>query len=124
LPDELTYCQIFIEDRTEKQGERFNNLGASIEGQIAQLEEDMRKIAEKKSVTHDQDLVRSLDQQLISLQDMRTRLLAQPYELRLTETRYADLITQVEKAEVPEKPVEPRKLLKPPWLGFLGLWWL
>jgi non-specific protein-tyrosine kinase len=115
-----TLAQIFIEDRTEKQAERFSNLRASIEAQIAQLEEDMRKIAEQKSVTHDQDLVRSLDQQLISLQDMRTRLLAQLYELRLTEARYADVITQVEKAEVPEKPVKPRKLLNTALAGILG----
>jgi hypothetical protein len=31
-----TLAQIFIEDRTEKQAERFSNLRASIEAQIAQ----------------------------------------------------------------------------------------
>ena len=113
-------AQIFIEDRAEKQAERFSNLRASIEAQIAQLEEEMRKIAERKNASYNQDLVRTLDQQLISLQDMRTRLLAQLYELRLTEARYADVITQVEKAEVPERPVKPRKLLNTVMAGILG----
>jgi succinoglycan biosynthesis transport protein ExoP len=116
-----TLAQLFIEDQAQKQAERFANLKSSIEAQITHLEEDIRKILEQKNEIKDQDLLRILDQQLISLQDMRTRLLAQLYELGLTEARYTDVINQIQKAEIPKDPIKPNKLLNTIIGGVLGI---
>jgi non-specific protein-tyrosine kinase len=114
-------AQLFIEDQAQKQAERFGNLKSSIEAQIAHLEEDIRKILEQKNEIKDQDSLRILDQQLITLQDMRTRLLAQLYELGLTEVRYTDVINQIQKAEIPKDPIKPNKLLNTIIGGVLGI---
>ena len=114
-------AQLFIEDQAQKQAERFGNLKSSIEAQIAYLEEDIRKILEQKNEIKDQDSLRILDQQLVTLQDMRTRLLAQLYELGLTEVRYTDVINQIQKAEIPKDPIKPNKLLNTIIGGVLGI---
>ena len=114
-------AQLFIEDQAQKQAERFGNLKSSIEAQIAHLEEDIRKILEQKNEIKDQDSLRILDQWLITLQDMRTRLLAQLYELGLTEVRYTDVINQIQKAEIPKDPIKPNKLLNTIIGGVLGI---
>ncbi|MCS7287076.1 MAG: polysaccharide biosynthesis tyrosine autokinase [Anaerolineae bacterium] len=115
-----TLAQVFVEERAKSQAERFNTLKASLEAQLAKIEEDITRISEQRGKVQDPEDARNLDQQLISLRDMRTRLLASLYEIQLSEAQYTDLITIVERAEVPERPVRPRKLLNTVLAGILG----
>lgn len=115
-----TLAEVFVEERAKSQAERFNTLKTSLEAQLARIEEDITRISERRSEVQDPEDARILDQQLISLRDMRTRLLASLYEIQLSEAQYTDLITIVERAEVPERPVKPRKLLNTVLAGVLG----
>ena len=115
-----TLAEVFVEERAKSQAERFNALKASIEAQLSKIEEDITRLTEQRSKAQNPEDTRSLDQQLISLRDMRTRLLASLYEIQLSEAQYTDLITIVQRAEVPERPVKPRKLMNTLLAGVLG----
>ncbi len=115
-----TLAEVFVEERAKSQAERFSTLKASLEAQVAKIDEDIAQLSERKDKVYNPEDAKSLDQQLISLRDMRTRLLSSLYEIQLSEARYTDLITIVERAKVPERPIKPRKLLNSLISGILG----
>ncbi len=113
-------AQAFIEERAEDQTKRFGSLKSSIEEQLSEIDEEISRLEEQKNSTQDQEKARALEEQLVNLRDMRTRLLASLYEIQLAEAQNTELITQLEKADVPDKPVRPKKLLNTFIAGILG----
>ncbi|HDN80326.1 MAG TPA: hypothetical protein ENG33_07685, partial [Chloroflexi bacterium] len=115
-----TLAETFIEERAQGQARRFGSLKTSIETQLANIDEEIAKLDKQRGKAQTQEDVKVIEQQLVNLRDMRTRLLTSLYDIQLAEAQHTELITQLEKADVPDKPVRPRKLMNALIAGVLG----
>ena len=114
-----TIPEIFVEQHTERQLQKFKGSRDSLDKEIRALSTNISqvqtKISELEAITNrtsaqDADLSRFQD----SLQQYRNsyaNLVKSFEDLRLNEARATDTVSIVEPAEVPKKPIRPRVLL-------------
>jgi len=120
-----TIPEVFIEQHTERQLQRFKGSRESLDKEIRTLSTNISQVQAKiteleaiqnRTGAQEADLSRFRD----SLQQYRNsyaNLVKSFEDLRLNEARATDTVSIVEPAEVPKKPIRPRVLLN----SLLGL---
>ncbi len=114
-----TIPEIFIEQHSERQLQKFKGLRESLDKEIRSLSTNISqvqmKIAELEAIqtrtsAQEADLSRFRDS-LLQYRNSYANLVKSFEDLRLNEARATDTISVVEPAEVPKKPIRPRVLL-------------
>ena len=109
--------KVFVEFNTRRQTARYEELKASLQEQLQQLDQQIQAIDAKLQQLDDaQDLEAKaqkviLEDQLAQYRSTYGNVLAQLEEIRLAEANALDVITVVEPAKTPKRPVRPKVLM-------------
>jgi polysaccharide biosynthesis transport protein len=112
--------QTFIADNQQRQSGRFERAQQEVRAEMDAVEEELAQVSVRLETTEDAAERSRLERRLVQLQDTLSRLSAAYQNVTLSKLDSVDLISVVENARYPERPIRPRTSMNALLGGIVG----
>jgi non-specific protein-tyrosine kinase len=115
-----TLVDVFIAQNEERQTARYRDTQTQLREQMQGVEQDLGRLKANLEATSDPVERGEIETQITQLQDSLSRLSTAYQNVQLAELQSADLVTVVEPARVPRRPIRPRTMMNILLAGVVG----